>query len=94
MDSHSNTSEEATSAWGTRSATDLVSEVVVIGSPPTGIKHPFRQQDRHPRDGPRDKSTDAQDEDHRGSINPRRKSRPPPTLAYLCTRMRTCQADT
>ncbi|RWW65688.1 hypothetical protein BHE74_00026997, partial [Ensete ventricosum] len=31
MDSHGNTSEEATSARGTRSAADLVSEVEVTG---------------------------------------------------------------
>ncbi|RZR71016.1 hypothetical protein BHM03_00002882 [Ensete ventricosum] len=43
-------------------------------------------KDRHPRDGPRDQPTDAQDEDHQGSVNPRRKSRSPPTLTDLRTR--------
>ncbi|RRT79821.1 hypothetical protein B296_00000515 [Ensete ventricosum] len=40
-------------------------------------------KDHHPRDGPRDKPIDAQDEDHRGSANPRRKSRSPPMLVDL-----------
>ncbi|RZS07771.1 hypothetical protein BHM03_00038673 [Ensete ventricosum] len=51
-------------------------------------------QDRHPRDDPRDKPTELRVEDPRGSINPRRKFRPPPTLADLYTRTRTGRADT
>ncbi|RRT40261.1 hypothetical protein B296_00057786 [Ensete ventricosum] len=58
MDGHSDTSEEATSAQGTKSTADLESE------------------DRHPRDGPRDKPTEPCVEDPRGSINLRRKFRP------------------
>ncbi|RRT51104.1 hypothetical protein B296_00023982 [Ensete ventricosum] len=46
-------------------------------------------QDRHPRDGPRNKPTELCVEDHRGSVNPRKKFRPPPTLADLRTRTRT-----
>ncbi|RZR81275.1 hypothetical protein BHM03_00007468, partial [Ensete ventricosum] len=49
--------------------------------------------DRHPRDGPRDKPTELRVEDPRGSINPCRKFRPPPTLADLRTRTRTGRAD-
>ncbi|RWV94099.1 hypothetical protein BHE74_00039409 [Ensete ventricosum] len=101
MDNHGNTSEEATSTRGTRSAADLVSEVEVTGydtayslslclspelltSPfregnsgfsltsasegPHGVNPPIPEeacvQDHHPRDGPRDQSTDAQDEDN------------------------------
>ncbi|RWW57600.1 hypothetical protein BHE74_00035593 [Ensete ventricosum] len=45
-------------------------------------------QDHHPRDGPRDKPTELRVEDPQGSINPRRKFRPPPTLADLRTRTR------
>ncbi|RWW50924.1 hypothetical protein BHE74_00042768 [Ensete ventricosum] len=51
-------------------------------------------QDRHPRDGPRDKPTEPCVEDPRGSINPRRKFRPPPTLTDLRTRTKTGRADT
>ncbi|RRT52806.1 hypothetical protein B296_00038167 [Ensete ventricosum] len=51
-------------------------------------------KDRHPRDDPRNKPTELCVEDHRGSVNPRRKFRPPPTLADLRTRTRTGQADT
>ncbi|RZS21414.1 hypothetical protein BHM03_00054049 [Ensete ventricosum] len=51
-------------------------------------------QDHHPRDGPRDKPTELRVEDPQGSINPRRKFRPPPTLADLRTRTRIGRADT
>ncbi|RWW73509.1 hypothetical protein BHE74_00018610 [Ensete ventricosum] len=51
-------------------------------------------QDRHPRDGPRDKSTEPCVEDPRGSINPHRKFRPLPMLADLRTRTKTSRADT
>ncbi|RZR96571.1 hypothetical protein BHM03_00025610 [Ensete ventricosum] len=50
-------------------------------------------KDHHPRDGPRNKPTELCVEDHRGSVNPRRKFRPPPTLADLRTRARTGRAD-
>ncbi|RZR75313.1 hypothetical protein BHM03_00054567, partial [Ensete ventricosum] len=46
-------------------------------------------QDCHPRDGPRDKPTELCVENPRRSINPRRKFRPPPTLADLRTQTRT-----
>ncbi|RZR97471.1 hypothetical protein BHM03_00026655 [Ensete ventricosum] len=51
-------------------------------------------KDRHPLDGPRGKPTELCVEDPQGSINPRRKFRPPLTLANLCTRTRTGRADT
>ncbi|RWW76723.1 hypothetical protein BHE74_00015159 [Ensete ventricosum] len=51
-------------------------------------------QDRHPLDSPRDKQTELCVENPRRSINPRRKFRPPPTLADLRTRTRTGRADT
>ncbi|RZS09031.1 hypothetical protein BHM03_00040079 [Ensete ventricosum] len=51
-------------------------------------------KDRHPRDDPRDKPTELCVKDPRGSINPRRKFRPPPTLADLRTRTRIDRADT
>ncbi|RZR87806.1 hypothetical protein BHM03_00015265 [Ensete ventricosum] len=51
-------------------------------------------KDRHPRDDPRDKPTELYVENPRGSINPRRKFRPSPTLADLRTWTRTGLADT
>ncbi|RWW53184.1 hypothetical protein BHE74_00040349 [Ensete ventricosum] len=69
-----------------------VSEGPLWVTPPTS-KEAY-VQNRHPRDGPRDQPTELCVKDPRGSINPRRKFRPPSTLADLRTRTRTGQADT
>ncbi|RRT75101.1 hypothetical protein B296_00011139 [Ensete ventricosum] len=120
MDGYVNTSEEVTSSRGTKSASDLESEVEVPehdAAWPMPINAAWRPmpsshaaaaarppyvsvisrgttKDRHPRDGLRDKPTELCVENPRRSINPRRKFRPPPTLADLRTQTRTGRADT